>query len=365
MNTKPKDSFYERLTVLFKRRSEIALCCGILTLLLAFYGIISVLTRTMIIYHENGFLSFSYSTIVSYMLAALSAAFGLPHIAEGIRKRSVKAGQQGARNKSEAIPAFYGRRMNLSPRCKNLEELREQSADIDILVCGSDQIWNPIWLNPAYFGTFMPKEKKKIAYAPSLGIHILPPEGKIRKIRKWMKDFSAVSVREAEGAELLKKMTGLQAEVMPDPVCLLSREEWAGIAGPVPTGDPYLLCYFIGENRAYRENVRELSKKTGLRVLEIPVTAEGYNSGFELLEGLGPEEFLGAVLGAGCFCTDSFHGLVFGTLLGVRTEVLRRYREDDPESKNSRVDHFLRQIHEKGAEELLNLGRAWLAENLK
>ena len=285
-------------------------------------------------------------------------------IAEGMRKRSVKAGQQGAREKSKAIPAFYEKRMILSPKCKNLKELRERSSDIDILVCGSDQIWNPVWLNPAYFGMFLPKEKKKIAYAPSLGIHTLPSETKIRKIRKWTKNFTAVSVREAEGAELLEKMTGLRADVMPDPVCLLSREEWVRIAGPAPAGDPYLLCYFIGENKNYRDSVRALSKKNGLRVLEIPVTAEGYNSGFELLEGLGPEEFLGAVLGADCFCTDSFHGLVFGKLLGVRTEILRRYREDDPESKNSRVDNFLRQIHEKGADELRNQGRDWLADNL-
>jgi hypothetical protein len=55
---------------------------------------------------------------------------------------------------------------------------------------------------------------------------------------------------------------------------------------------------------------------------------------------------------------------VFGTLAGVRTEAIRRYREDDPESKNSRVDHFLRMIGEKGPEELRTLGRSWLEKNL-
>ncbi len=285
-------------------------------------------------------------------------------ILDGLRKRSVKAGQEGARTKSAAIPAFYARRMHLSERCRNTEELRKTAGDYDTLVCGSDQIWNPVWLNPAYFLTFAPKGTKKIAYAPSLGISTLPPAGKIRKIRKWTEGFDAVSVREAEGANLLEKMAGIRADVMPDPVCLLSREEWAGIAAPAPEGEKYLLCYFIGTNRSYRERVREISRETGLRVLEIPVTAEGYSDGFERLEGLGPEDFLGAVFGAACFCTDSFHGLVFGTLAGVRTEAFRRYREDDPESKNSRVDHFLRTIREKGPEELRTLGREWLKKNL-
>ena len=285
-------------------------------------------------------------------------------ILEGLRKRSVKAEQEGARVKSAAIPAFYERRMQLSRKCRNAEELRAASGKYDTLVCGSDQIWNPVWLNPVYFLTFAPEGKKKVAYAPSLGIRTMPAEGKIRKIRKWTEGFDAVSVREKEGAELLEKMTDIRADVMPDPVCLLSRKEWAEIEVPVPAGGEYLLCYFIGTNESYREKVRRISEVTGFRVLEIPVTAEGYSSGFEHLEGLGPEEFLGAVSGASCFCTDSFHGLVFGTMAGVRTEVFRRYREDDPESKNSRVDHFLRQIKEKGPEDLRTQGREWLKKHL-
>jgi hypothetical protein len=243
-------------------------------------------------------------------------------------------------------------------------ELRRASEKYDVLVCGSDQIWNPVWLNPAYFLTFAPEGKKKVAYAASLGIAAMPPEGKVRKIRKWTEGFSAVSVREEEGAKLLEKMTGLRVDVMPDPVCLLGRDEWSEMAGPALAGDRYLLCYFIGENAGYREKVRQISRETGLRVLEIPVTAEGYDSEFEKLEGIGPAAFLGAVFGAECFCTDSFHGLVFGTLAGVRTEVLRRYRDDDPESKNSRVDHFLRLIREEGTDEIRNRGLAWLRKAL-
>ena len=100
-------------------------------------------------------------------------------------------------------------------------------------------------------------------------------------------------------------------------------------------------------------------------MLVLPVTAESYRCGFELLDGAGPEEFLAAVRDAACLCTDSFHGLVFGTLFGIRTEVCRRYREEDPESKNSRVDQFLRLTREKEMEELREQGRSWLRENLR
>jgi len=286
-------------------------------------------------------------------------------ILEGIRKRGVRADQQGARRKSEAIPAFYRKRMRLSALCRNRKELRQASRECGLLLCGSDQIWNPVWLNPAYFLTFAGENTTKVAYAASLGVSRLPKPAKVRKIRRWTKDFRAISVREQEGADLLERMTGRKADVMPDPVCLLTAEEWADTAGEAPEGTPYLLCYFIGNDPKYWDRVKTLHQETGLRVLVLPVTAESYRSGYELLDGLGPEGFLGAVRNASCFCTDSFHGLVFGTLFGTRTELIRRYREDDPESKNSRVDHFRRLAAEKGMDELRMTGREWLRENLK
>ena len=115
----------------------------------------------------------------------------------------------------------------------------------------------------------------------------------------------------------------------------------------------------------YWERVLTLQKETGLRVIVLPVTAESYRSGYELLDGAGPEEFLAAVRDAACFCTDSFHGFVFGSIFGTRTEVLRRYREDDPESKNSRVDQFRRLLAEKPIDELREIGRAWLEKTIQ
>ena len=206
----------------------------------------------------------------------------------------------------------------MSPVCRNRRELAEQAGKYDILLCGSDQIWNPVWLNPAYFLTFAPEGMPKIAYAASLGIRTMPAAGKVRKIRKWTRGFRAVSVREEEGAELLEQMTGIRADVMPDPVCLLDRAAWGETAAPGPEGAPYILCYFIGENEEYASRVNQLQAETGLRVLDIPVNAASYRSGRELLDGIGPREFLGAVRNAAVLCTDSFHGLAFATIFGVR-----------------------------------------------
>ena len=206
--------------------------------------------------------------------------------------------------------------------------------DFDAFIVGSDQVWRPMYSPclPNFYLDFLKNSPvRRIAYAASFGVDTWETdETTTAKVRPLAQKFNAISVREQEGAELLEQMTGRRAEVMPDPVCLLSRNEWNEIAGKAPEGEPYLLCYFIGENTGYWDKVRALQQETGLRVLVMPVTAESYRSGYELLDGAGPEEFLAAVRDASCFCTDSFHGLVFGTIFGTRTELLRRYREEDP-----------------------------------
>ena len=135
-------------------------------------------------------------------------------------------------------------------------------------------------------------------------------------------------------------------------------------APPVARG-AYLLCYFIGENTAYWETVRQLQTELQLEVLVVPVTAESFSAEYEKLDGLGPEEFLSALHGAAAVCTDSFHCFVFSTIFEKPCTVCRRDREDDPESKNSRLDSFRRELGREGLEGLRNKGIRWLETQLE
>ncbi len=286
-------------------------------------------------------------------------------ILEGMRKRQVRSGQTGARAKSEAIPAFYEREMRLSRPCRNQKELRKVCEAYDTLICGSDQIWNPTWLNPAYFLPFAREGQRKIAYAPSLGVSAMPAPAKVRKLRALTAGFDALSVRETEGADLLERITGRRPAVMPDPVCLPALAEWERLASPVDMGGkPRLVCYFIGENPACWDTVNRLAREKGLTPLVLPVTAESFGRGFELLDGAGPTEFLGAIRGAAMVCTDSFHATVFSALFQRPCEVCLRDREGDPESKNSRILSFQRLQRELGLEEMRSRGLAFLSEAL-
>lgn len=266
-------------------------------------------------------------------------------VLEGLRKREVRARQTGAQRKAASFQPFYNRHMRLSPVCADHGALKKQAAQYDLLLCGSDQIWSPTWLNPAYFLDFAAAGQRKAAYAPSLGIQTLPSRRKQRRIAGLVRDFERLSVREAEGKALLQAMLpGADIPVLPDPVCLLTREEWLALAKLPHRKHPFILCYFLGESPAYWTRVARLAERTGLRVKVIPITEEGYRQPYDLCEGLSPEEFLGYLAEAAVVCTDSFHSTVFSALLQRQFEVFRRYREDDPASRNSRIDHLLRTL---------------------
>lgn len=264
-------------------------------------------------------------------------------VLEGMQKRAVKAGNAGARSKSASFAAFYQHKMALSPVCASHRALKRQAKEYDLLLSGSDQIWSPVWLNPAYFLDFAGR-KPRMAYAASLGVSQMPNQRKARRMAGLIRSYSSVSVREWEGAKLLEPMLGRLPAVMPDPVCLQPREAWQSLALRPGRKHPYLLCYFIGDDPSYWERVERYASKTGLRVKVIPVTENAYRQPYQLADGLSPQEWLGWLDEAAYICTDSFHGAVFASILQRPFSVFRRYRENDPESKNSRIDNLMREL---------------------
>lgn len=265
-------------------------------------------------------------------------------LVDGLRKRAVKARQAEAQAKSAALAAFRQEQLRLSPPCRDHDALARAAAAYDILLAGSDQIWSPVWLNPAYFLDFAHPGQKRVAYAPSLGVAAAPRGRKARMIRALTEPFDRLSVREAEGAAILQGLTGRTADVLPDPVVLPEPAVWRALADPPARDKPYLLCYFIGENPAYWSRVADLARESGLAVVVVPVTAQAWQQPYAMAGGLSPQAWVGRIAGAARVVTDSFHGAVFAYMLGTPVTVLRRYQEDDPASKNSRIDQLHRSL---------------------
>ncbi|MDD2263271.1 MAG: polysaccharide pyruvyl transferase family protein, partial [Clostridia bacterium] len=85
---------------------------------------------------------------------------------------------------------------------------KEYEKTFSFFVAGSDQIWNPKYVNlpEIYFLTFTQK-KKRIAYAASFGISNIPSEFKERYV-KYLNGMNYISLRESDGAKIVEELTG-------------------------------------------------------------------------------------------------------------------------------------------------------------
>ena len=190
--------------------------------------------------------------------------------------------------------------------CKNFDGLQENIDEYAFFVVGSDQVWNPYFENlPANFLQFAP-QSKRISYAASIAYPEIPRE-KEAVYRSGLSSMHAISMREQEGADTVKKLTGRDVPVHVDPTLLLTPDEWRGVNRKPAWyhGEDYLLTYFLGP---MPDVVRCVAAETGLTLLNLLDRSvyEHYVTGVD--------EFLWAIEHARLVYTDSFHGTVFSIL---------------------------------------------------
>ena len=247
---------------------------------------------------------------------------------------------RGERN-TEGFRRFREEHLTLSAPCKDRQALARAAADCDVLLCGSDQIWSPEWLNPVYFLNFAAEGQRRVSYAPSLGLQVIPPARKARIMQRLLRPFDALSVREAEGQGIIRELLpDRDVAVVPDPVLLLSREHWLQQVGNPPEKRT-MAAYFLKDEPAHWEQAEQLAREKRLTLVPLAVTPGGR----ELAHAIAnpdPVAWLKALAGAQAVITDSFHGAAMAAILGKPLTVCRRWKNDDPASKNSRIDQLMR-----------------------
>ena len=197
------------------------------------------------------------------------------------------------RNRWLRFEAFSREHLPISPRrFESLEELRRTDLPYDLILSGSDQIWNPkIFPNgqfdPVFFGAF--SQRRKIAYAPSFGIPRVPDEMEDR-LRDWLAQYSHLSARERQGREIIRQLTGRDAPMVLDPTLLLTAEQWESMAAPLSIQGGYILCYCISKPGAVTPYVDRLAKETGLPVVQLCGARRRVHPKAQLILDAGPAE---------------------------------------------------------------------------
>lgn len=205
---------------------------------------------------------------------------------------------------------FRTKNLAQTKKFRNLGQLNKSKIYADYLICGSDQIWNSLVFGEidfAYLLSFGKKGQKRISYAASLGANNFPIES-VDQIKKELKEFSAISVREKFAQDEIERVLEIKAELVLDPTLLVS--DYSGfLTEPKKRPKKYILVYAIEYSGFLRKNV-QIAKD----VLKLPVVniSSWYFKDADINAiGISPSVWLGWFKNAEYVVTNSFHGTAF------------------------------------------------------
>lgn len=201
-----------------------------------------------------------------------------------------------------------------------VESLQKAKFDFDVIISGSDQIWNTKCYDfyEAYFIPFA-KGTKKIAYAASMGPY--PNLSEPGKFADYIAEYSAISLRERKSIPYIEKYSRVPISDCVDPTLLVDKQYFIPLFkhSPIERGK-YILFYAPSLPHETNDTyllANELGRRTGMRIIVTQdlVNTKRLPSEFKYKKDIGPSEFLNLINYAEFVCGYSFHMVVFSILM--------------------------------------------------
>lgn len=225
--------------------------------------------------------------------------------------------------KMEKLNEFIRNEMVCTPFYPSRKSILTTPPIFDIYVSGSDQIWNPntMYGDMSYMFDFAPKGSRKIAYSSSFSCNNIPQKF-FGIYRKYLSQFKAIGVREANGLALVHDITGRNdARLVLDPTLLLDKNQWHEYAlksDKLMLPSKFILFYMLAYTYSPEEKMCELltfvQRKYNLPIVALSQKPKGFQGEYIRLEdhqALGNYEFLSLFEKAEMVVTSSFHGTAY------------------------------------------------------
>lgn len=190
---------------------------------------------------------------------------------------------------------------------------------------GSDQVWNPSYID-RFHSTFLPfaPTNKRIALSASFGVSSVPDSAR-NMFEKGLKGFTHISVREEDGAKIVKELIGKTPSVVCDPTLVLARKDWEKLASDsLNPNRSFVFTYLLGKDTPWQETLlNDVSHKWGTNGNPAPlIRISDRDDGKQV--PAGPAEFLGLIASCKHVVTDSFHCALFATMFEKPLTIVRR-----------------------------------------
>jgi coenzyme F420-reducing hydrogenase beta subunit len=287
----------------------------------------------------------SYRTIADYRVEAV-----FDRVKSRFHKEAIPNWQTGTHfcdeEKEKSFEEFLHNHLNMTTKCENMNDLEKLNQEYEAFICGSDQIWAPSCFDSHYFLDFVLDKRRTVSYAPSIGLPVIEDYYVCNQMAELIDKINYLSIREAEGAEIIKKITGRSAKVVCDPTLLLTKTQWEEKAkkSKIKVSDNYMLVYLLGNNPKTWERIIDFSREMNLPIKIIPVFEQDTSREGCIKQAIGPYEFLELIRNASYVCTDSFHGTIFSCIFHKQFTVFERFLNEDPKNQNSRIHNLLRTL---------------------
>jgi polysaccharide pyruvyl transferase WcaK-like protein len=196
---------------------------------------------------------------------------------------------------------------------KSFSEIREE--DYNLLMVNSDQTWR-YWDKKFYDIAFLKFAEKwnipKFIYGTSIGFNKWDFTNKDEKLAKYLlKNFTGISVREANLSKLIKEHLGMNSHFVLDPTLLIEKKYYLNIIkdykSHINIRKNYIFVYNIYFKHIQRkqmyEFINEASKKLNYSIFNVNCYEKEYI-----------EKFLYGIKNSNAVITDSFHGTIFSII---------------------------------------------------
>ncbi len=200
----------------------------------------------------------------------------------------------------------------------------EQLHDVDCIVCGSDEIWNPCNLNidvPFYTCADYGGDIPKIAVSVSIGNAAASDFAGCPKVIRAIQDFRVILTRDRRSRTVIGELTGRDVKISCDPTLLVEKELFRGHGGVPLISGAYILVYTYGLTKEESRIIREFATTHRYRIvsacMDISIADQVVNA--------PPLAFAELIERAAYCVTSTFHGTVFSLLFARRFCCIARY----------------------------------------
>lgn len=212
---------------------------------------------------------------------------------------------------------FINNVLNTTKPYKTLKEIQRDFLDYDILIAGSDQIWNTELtkgFKPAYFLEFGKKDARKISYAASIGTDEIPQEY-YELYKRYINNFDFISVRETNMIDMFGKLTNKKIKKVIDPTLLHTKKMYDKLKKDTKyKGQDYIYVHYIGKDNRVYEIADKLSIELGLPIVHNRDIDIKFDNELGGRYNESPEEFLSVIENAKYIVSNSFHATVFSII---------------------------------------------------